>query len=47
MKQHDVIHDALEEICHKNLKLSRNFGDTGFFGYMGTGMIPAFNREIA
>ena len=30
--QYDVIHDALEVLCYKNLKRSRNFGDLGSFG---------------
>jgi hypothetical protein len=30
--QYDVIHDALEVICYKNLKRPRNFGDIASYG---------------
>ena len=39
--KYDVIHNALNVICDKNLKRPRNFSD------MGTGRNSTKNREIA
>jgi hypothetical protein len=44
---YDVIHDALEEICKKNRKRPRNFGDIGSFCNIGTDMILAKDPAIA
>ena len=45
--KYDVIYDALEVICNKNLKHFRNVGDIGFIGDLYTKLILAKNREIA
>ena len=40
-------YNVLKVICYQNHKRSRNFGDIGSFGDMGTGRNLAKNREIA
>jgi hypothetical protein len=47
MTRPDVIYDAPEVICYRNIERPRNSGDIGLFGDIGTDRNLAKNLEIA